>query len=51
VRRMLEAVGHPVKSLKRTRIGPISDRQLKPGVWRELTQEEVKKLMRLAETE
>jgi pseudouridine synthase len=49
VRRMLEAVGHPVQSLKRTRIGPISDRQLKPGAWRELTQEEVKRLMRLAE--
>ena len=49
VRRMLEAVGHPVKSLKRTRIGPISDRQLKPGAWRELTPEEIKKLMRLAE--
>jgi hypothetical protein len=31
VRRMLEAVGHPVQVLKRTRIGPISDRQLKPG--------------------
>src|SRR5215204_5912891 len=45
VRRMLEAVGHPVQSLKRTRIGPISDRQLKPGMWRELTQEEVKRLM------
>ena len=49
VRRMLEAVGHPVQSLKRTRIGPISDRQLKPGVWRELTEEEVRRLTRLAE--
>ena len=48
VRRMLEAVGHPVQVLKRTRIGPISDRQLKPGVWRELTADEIKRLMRLA---
>jgi pseudouridine synthase len=44
VRRMLEAVGHPVQSLKRTRFGPISDRRLKPGDWRELTGEEVEKL-------
>jgi 23S rRNA pseudouridine2605 synthase len=44
VRRMCEAVGHPVKSLKRTRFGPLSDRRLKPGMWRELTPDEVKKL-------
>jgi len=48
VRRMLEAVGHPVQSLRRTRIGPISDRQLKPGAWRELTSDEVRRLSRLA---
>jgi 23S rRNA pseudouridine2605 synthase len=41
VRRMLEAVGHPVQSLKRTRFGPISDRRLRPGDWRELTDAEV----------
>jgi len=44
VRRMLEAVGHPVKSLKRTRIGPIADRYLKPGHWRELTDAEIRTL-------
>lgn len=44
VRRMLEAVGHPVQSLRRTRFGPISDRRLKPGDWRELTADEVEKL-------
>ncbi len=44
VRRMLEAVGHPVQSLKRVRFGPISDRRLKAGDWRELTGEEVEKL-------
>ena len=41
VRRMCEAVGHPVQSLKRTRIGPIADRRLKTGEWRELTPDEV----------
>jgi pseudouridine synthase len=44
VRRMLEAVGHPVETLTRTRIGPLSDRQLKPGEWRELTAEEIRRL-------
>lgn len=37
VRRMCEAIGHPVRRLVRTRIGPISDRSLKPGEWREWT--------------
>jgi pseudouridine synthase len=41
VRRMCEAVGHPVKALRRIRFGPISDRRLKPGAWRELTEREV----------
>jgi len=41
VRRMCEAVGHPVERLVRTRIGPIADRKLKPGAWRELTTDEV----------
>jgi pseudouridine synthase len=49
VRRMLEAVAHPVQTLKRTRIGPISDRQLKPGAWRELTADEVRRLSRVAD--
>jgi 23S rRNA pseudouridine2605 synthase len=40
VRRMCEAVGHPVSRLVRTRIGPLSDRALKPGSWRELTTDE-----------
>ncbi len=44
VRRMLEAVGHPVQSLRRIRFGPISDRRLKPGDWRELSADEVEKL-------
>lgn len=44
VRRMLEAVGHPVQSLRRLRFGPLGLRGLKPGEWRELTSDEVEKL-------
>jgi len=46
VRRMLDAVGHPVTRLIRTRIGPLSDRRLAPGTWRELTGDELRKLER-----
>jgi len=48
VRRMCEAIGHPVKRLIRTRIGPLADRKLKPGQWRELTGEELRSLERAA---
>lgn len=48
VRRMCEAVGHPVRRLVRTRIGPLADRSLEPGQWRELTQDEVRSLERAA---
>lgn len=41
VRRMCEAVGHPVTRLVRTRIGPIADRSLAPGEWRHLTTAEL----------
>jgi 23S rRNA pseudouridine2605 synthase len=44
VRRMCDAVGHPVVRLVRTRIGPIVDRTLKPGEWRDLTPAEVRAL-------
>lgn len=44
VRRMCEAVDHPVVRLVRTRIGPLVDHKLKPGEWRELTREEVRSL-------
>jgi 23S rRNA pseudouridine2605 synthase len=44
VRRMCEAVGHPVRRLVRTRIGPVSDRRLRPGAWRALMPEEVRAL-------
>lgn len=46
VRRMLDAVGHPVERLIRTRIGPVADRRLAPGSWRELTTEELRGLER-----
>ena len=44
VRRMCEAVGHPVHRLVRTRIGPLAERRLKPGEWRALDLEEVRAL-------
>lgn len=44
VRRMCDAVGHPVRALRRVRIGPISDKRLKPGQWRDLTALEVRAL-------
>jgi pseudouridine synthase len=44
VRRMLEAVGHPVRELRRTKFGPLTDRRLKPGEWRELTADELRVL-------
>ncbi len=46
VRRMCEAVGHPVKRLVRVRIGPLADRTLKPGHWRRLSVNEVLELQR-----
>lgn len=44
VRRMCEAVGHPVRRLVRTRIGTLADRTLRPGEWRTLTVDEVRRL-------
>jgi len=44
VRRMCEAIGHPVHALRRVAIGPIRDAKLKSGQWRDLTESEVRKL-------
>lgn len=44
VRRMCEAVGHPVRRLIRTRIGPVRDQRLRPGAWRMLTRDEIHSL-------
>ena len=41
VRRMCQSVGHPVRRLVRTRIGPVRDQRLAPGEWRPLTTEEL----------
>ena len=44
VRRMFDAIGHPVIRLVRTRIGPVADRGLAPGEWRALQPSEVRAL-------
>jgi 23S rRNA pseudouridine2605 synthase len=41
VRRLLEAVGHPVRRLFRRSFGPIEIGRLRPGHWRRLTPAEV----------
>lgn len=41
VRRMCEAVGHPVVRLVRVRVGPLTLSGLEPGAWRELSSKEV----------
>jgi pseudouridine synthase len=46
VRKMLDAIGHPVVQLKRVRIGPISDDRLKLGHFRALTPGEIVALKR-----
>jgi 23S rRNA pseudouridine2605 synthase len=51
VRRMCEAVGHPVVRLVRTRIGPLRDHSLRPGSWRALTPREVRDLYEAAAEE
>ena len=40
IRRMLAIVGHPVKRLRRTHIGPVALKGLRPGQWRDLTIQE-----------
>ena len=41
VRKMCEAIGHPVVQLKRVRIGPITDDRLSSGEFRDLTPAEI----------
>lgn len=48
VRKMCQAVGHPVLSLTRVRIGPITDTRLKPGQFRDLRPHEVAALKKAA---
>ena len=44
VRKMCDAIGHPVTHLKRVAIGPIRDAKLQVGRWRDLTAQEVARL-------
>jgi 23S rRNA pseudouridine2605 synthase len=44
IRRMCSAVGLPVWELRRVRMGPIGLGRLKPGQWRDLTRDEVRRL-------
>lgn len=48
IRRMMAAVGHPVKRLARLAVGPVELGNLKASQWRHLTHEEVDKLMRFS---
>jgi 23S rRNA pseudouridine2605 synthase len=47
LRRMLEAVGHPIIRLRRARYAGLGPGRLRPGDWRELTRDEVRALRRL----
>ncbi|HVW33786.1 MAG TPA: pseudouridine synthase [Acidimicrobiia bacterium] len=51
VRRMCEAVGHPVRRLVRTRFGPLHDQRLAPGDWRPLSPPEIRALYAAAESQ
>lgn len=44
IRRMIDAIGHEVIDLTRVQIGPISDKNLRPGEYRELTVAEIHSL-------
>ncbi len=46
VKRMFEAVGHPVRSLHRSRYAGLTLEGLEPGRWRELEPSEVERLRR-----
>lgn len=48
VRRMLEAVGHPVSALRRTHFAGIETEELRSGMYRELLTAEVKQLKKRA---
>lgn len=47
VRKMVAAVGHEVVMLRRIRFGPLKLGELPRGMWRELTEEELRELNRL----
>jgi 23S rRNA pseudouridine2605 synthase len=47
VRRMLEALGHEVIQLKRTHYAGLTTAGVRPGKWRRLTEDEVRRLYRM----
>ena len=47
VRKMVDAIGHQVVSLKRVEFGPVSLGNLPSGMWRSLTPDEIAKLKQL----
>ena len=44
VRKMCATIGHPVRSLRRVRMGLLQLGRLRPGEWRELTDKELRQL-------
>lgn len=48
VRRMMEAIGHPVRELTRIAFGNLHLKDLNPGTWRKLRPEEISGLLALA---
>jgi 23S rRNA pseudouridine2605 synthase len=51
IKRMCEAVGHPVLKIKRIRYGPLQVGKLTPGAYRHLTRNEIGQLYRLVQLE
>ncbi|MGC4082336.1 MAG: pseudouridine synthase [Vicinamibacterales bacterium] len=51
VRKMFDAIGHPVDYLRRVQIGPLKDGRLRQGQWRDLTGDEVRALKKAASRE
>lgn len=45
IRKMYKTIGHPVMKLRRVGIGPLADASLEAGQWRDLSEQEVRKLM------
>jgi 23S rRNA pseudouridine2605 synthase len=50
VKRMCEALGHPVRRLERVRLGPVELGELKPGKYRRLTDEELVQLQGIGDS-
>jgi pseudouridine synthase len=46
IRKMFKAIGHPVAKLKRVAIGQLTDAELLPGQWRDLSPREIRLLIR-----